>query len=121
LLFSFELCRARLDHGKSYVALGTDFLKALFEDEKELRRRCQIFTACAIVAIVTLRRTFDEYSVPLYWFRLAALTHAGLLTEALRGLVQPSEFYEWARKSVGPPFVWHSAYDRRDAPRWRPE
>jgi hypothetical protein len=120
LLFGFELCTARLGQDKSYETLGTAFLRALFEDNDALRR-CRIFAACAIVTTVILRRTFDESSVPLYWFRLAALTHAGLLTEALRGLTEPSQFYDWAIQAVGTAFFWHVLYDRRDAPRWRSE
>lgn len=121
LLFGFELCRARIEDGKSYAALATDFLKALFDDDEVLRRRCQVFTACAVLTTVNLRRTFTESVVPLYWFRLSALTHAGLLTEALRHLARPEEFYDWARKGYGTQFLWYVLYDRRDAPRWRSE
>ena len=121
LLFGFELCTTRLAQDQSYETLGTTFLQALFGDDNALRQRCQIFSACAVVATVTLRSIFDEFSVPLYWFRLAALTHAGLLTNALRGLSEPSKFFDWAIKAAGTAFFWHILYDRRDAPRWRSE
>jgi hypothetical protein len=121
LLFGFELCAAKLALDKSYEALSTTFLQALFDDHAALRRRCQIFSACAVVATVILRSTFDESSVPLHWFRLAALTHAGLLTNALRALSEPSQFLDWAITTAGNAFFWHVLYDRRDAPRWRSE
>jgi hypothetical protein len=120
LLFGFELCAARFRQDQSYERLGTAFLQSLFEGDDALARRCKIFSACAVVTVVALRRTFDESSVPLYWFRLAALTHAGVLVDALRAL-EPSQFYDWAIKTVGTAFFWHVLYDRRDAPRWRAE
>lgn len=121
LLFGFELCRYKIDHDVAFEELGTRFLLALLGQDDSLRRRCQVFSACAIFTTVLLRERFEEGSVPLFWFRLVALTHAGLLTDALRSLDEPAKFYEWAIKSFGTSFFWGTNYDRRDAPRWRSE
>ncbi len=121
LLCGFELCRPRLEKNKSFERLGAEFLQRLFGDDAQLRRRCEIFSACAIVTTVTLRRTFDEASAPLFWFRLSALTHAGLLTDALRWVNDAPCFLKWVTDGVGTSFHWYGLYDRRDAPRWRPE
>ncbi len=121
LLFGFELCRARVEKSKSFEQLGTKFLEKLFGDDAMLRRRCEMFSACAIVTTVSLRKTFDEASVPLSWFRLAAFTHAGLLADALCWITDAPDFFKWVVERVGTSFLWYVLYDRRDAPRWRSE
>jgi hypothetical protein len=116
LLFDFELCTARIGEDKSYAPLATNFLKALFDDDELLRHRCQVFTACSILATVNLRRIFTEPVVPLYWFRLAALTHAGLLTEALYASMPIVPFpLRWLRTNLSQIDVTENSTDDLNA------
>ena len=121
LLLGFELCANGLNRNLALGRLGTQFLDVIFGDSQRLRERCEIFGACAILSTVTLRRLFKEAVAPLYWVRLAALTHASVLTDALRGLSSTSDFLKWAIDGFGPVYHWETLYDRRDAPRWRAE
>jgi hypothetical protein len=119
LLFGFEVARARATSQVNFVEIGIQFLRRLFGDKA--KARCTIFSACSVAAITRLRMIFEEGSVPLFWFRVAALSHAGVLADALSEISKPEEFLQWVIQQVGPEYVWHTVVDRRDAPRWDPE
>lgn len=117
LMFAFELCGRRVAADASYAAVGTSILNKLFINPGA-ENRFTIFSACAVASTVGLRRIFPEESVPLWWFRLAALSHAGVLTSAFREVQKADDFLRWVADECGPEFIWHTAIDRRDAPRW---
>lgn len=118
LLFAFEVASARILKEKRFEGLGTKALEKLFVDDKASVARSTIFSACAMISAVRLRTVFSELEAPLFWFRLAAFSHAGVLTNALAALPRPDEFLDWAGREIGTSFVWYTAVDRRDAPRW---
>lgn len=121
LLFGFELCRDRLSADTGFSALGMAFLEKLLLDEKSVSNRCNIFSALALISSVKLRHAASASDAPLFWIRLAALTHAGVLTDALSDLSESERFLQWARESFYPTYFWHSVIDRRDAPQWKPD
>jgi hypothetical protein len=121
LLFGFELCRARLSGHKGFDGLGVSFLQKLFIDEKRSMDRCNIFSACALLSTISLRRVAKASNAPLFWVRLASLAHAGVLADSLRGMPETEKFLKWASKNFYPAYIWHGVVDRRDAPRWNPE
>ena len=119
LLFGFEVCMARVAQGATGAAqAGKRFLEKIFGDEAWLQQRCELFAACAVISMVQLRSALKDRPVPLYWFRLAALTHAGVLANALSGMSKTSEFLTWSIKELGASYTWNSAVDTHDAPRW---
>jgi hypothetical protein len=118
LLFAFEVAAARVERERRFGSLGTKALENLLGDEKTAVSRSTVFSACAMISTVRLRTVFSEQEVPLFWFRLAAFSHAGVLADTLAMLSKPEEFLDWARKEVGRNFVWFTTVDRRDAPRW---
>jgi hypothetical protein len=119
LLFGFELCRHRLSEGnRKFEALGTKFLKRLLADDGWLKQRCQIFAASSIITMVHLRPSANARSIPLYWYRLAALAHAGLLADKLETLPKPEGLLRWATDHFGGSYTWHTAVDTREEPRW---
>lgn len=120
LLFGFELCRIKYTEA-AYVDLGCSFLKKLLLDEKRSMARCNVFSAAALVAIVMIRRVRGVERAPLYWTRLAALAHAGVLANALSQLPDAQDFWRWASQRVHHEYGWYSAVDRREAPRWKPD
>jgi hypothetical protein len=122
LVFGFELCQHRLSKGeKAAAVLGTKFLKRLFGDKEWLQSRLELFSACAVIGMVTLRQAANDPPPPLSWFRLAVLSHAGVLTTALRGIKKTSGFFKWIANDFGGTYLWHLAIDPLDEPRWEPD
>jgi hypothetical protein len=121
LIFGFEMCRAFLPKDPAYAELGTRFLEKLVAKQGESRARCNLFCACVTVAMINVRRVAKALSAPVFWVRLAALTHAGVLAHALRGLSNSEDFLKWSIENFGPQYIWHGMIDRREAPRWRPD
>ncbi|WKA27961.1 HTH domain-containing protein [Bradyrhizobium roseum] len=122
LMFGFEVCQDRFSNGEKAAAkLGTTFLKKLLADEKWLQSRLEVFSACAVIGTVTLRPVANEPSPPLSWYRMAVLSHAGVLTTALAGLTKTDKFFEWSARDFGSTYLWHTALDARHDPRWESE
>ena len=122
LVFGFEVCRFRLSQGdKAAAAEGTSFLKTLFASKSSLRSRCELFTACALVTTVALRPIANAANAPLDWFRLAALSHAGVLTDALKHMRKPKDFLKWASSQYATPYWWHTVVDTHEEPKWEAE
>ena len=93
----------------------------VFSDESWLKQRCEVFAAGAVVTMVHLRASANAKGVPLHWFRLAGLTHAGLLANTLKGLPRTEDFLKWAVDNLGGSYTWHTAVDLREEPRWEPD
>jgi len=121
LLFGFELCRDRLSADAGFVGLGRSFLEKLLLDVNASTSRCNIFSALALISTTKVRQAARASNAPLFWIRLAALAHAGVLTDALSGMPDSERFLRWATQNFYATYVWHSVIDRRDAPRWRPD
>jgi len=121
LLFGFELCRDRLSADAGFVGLGRSFLEKLLLDANASINRCNIFSALALISSIKLRRAARASIAPLFWIRLAALAHAGVLTDALGGMPDGERFLRWATQNFYPTYVWHGVIDRREAPRWKPD
>lgn len=119
LLFGFELCRDRLSANSGFDGLGCAFLERLLLDSKGSTSRCNIFSAVALISTTRLRQVARASNAPLFWVRLAALTHAGVLTDALSGLPDSEQFLKWSTQKFYPAYLWHGVIDRRDSPRWR--
>jgi hypothetical protein len=119
LVFGFEACRYRLSEGdEGAIELGTRFLNALFADKSALRARCELFSACAIISTVAIRPIANGAMAPLDWYRQAALSHAGVLTDALRHIRKPSDFLKWTWSQYSGAYWWHTAIDAHEEPKW---
>jgi hypothetical protein len=122
LLFGFEVCQHRLSRGeKAAAALGTKFLKRLLGHKDWLQSRLELFSACAVIGFVTLRPAANDPPLPLWWFRLAVLSHASVLTSALRGIKKPADFLKWSARDFGPAYLWHTVIDKQAEPKWESE
>jgi hypothetical protein len=120
LLTVFEIAADRVESDKRFRSVGEKALQKLLTGKKA-EARSQLFSACALITTVRMRTLFSELQAPLYWFRLAAFAHAGVLTDSLIALSKPKGFLDWARNEMGANYLWFSNVDRRDAPRWDPE
>lgn len=120
LLFGFELCCAHFKkHG--IRELGSLFLDRLFGDRDASFDRCKIFAAFAFLSLSRIRRAARAEQAPVYWSRLAALAHAGVLTDAVFGKIEAAPFFDWMRQRFGPDCIWHVNIERWDSPRWAPQ
>ncbi|RWB74595.1 MAG: hypothetical protein EOQ50_14880 [Mesorhizobium sp.] len=121
LLFGFEMCRALLHKDSAFVDLGSAFLRKLFGDAEASEHRNEMFSACAIVATIEIRRAAKAASAPVFWTRLAALAHAGVLANALGRMPDTVGFLGWVTRNFYPHYVWSCIVDRPETPRWCPD
>jgi len=121
LLFGFELCRALLSTNSKFSDLGSRFLEKLLEDKKASDARCNLFSSLAMIAVTKIRSKVKSSNVPLFWLRVTALAHAGVLTDALKGVTDTPRFLKWASENFYPNYLWTSVVDLQTAPRWNPE
>lgn len=121
LLFGFEICRALLEKDSEFVDLGSAFLRKLLGDVQASERRYEMFSACVIVATIEIRRAAKAASAPVFWTRLAALAHAGVLANALGRMPDTVGFLAWVTSNFYAHYVWNCIVDRREAPRWCPD
>jgi hypothetical protein len=120
LLFGFELCCKFLQTNEAFLRLGTQFLEKLFNPVASLRR-CYVFSAVALMTVTNLRQAAKLPDGPLFWTRLAALTHVGVVTDALGEREDAEEFFHWATEHFYRTYHWYTMIDRREAPRWNPD
>jgi hypothetical protein len=120
LLFAFEVCCKFLHANEALLHLGTQILEKLFDPAASMRRCC-VFSAIALMTVTNLRQAAKLPDAPLFWTRLAALTHAGVVTDALGEREDAEEFFHWASEHFYPTYRWHTMIDRREAPRWKPD
>jgi hypothetical protein len=120
LLFAFELCCKFLQANEAFLRLGTQLLEKLV-DPTASTRRCFVFSAIALMTVTNLRQAAKLPDAPLFWTRLAALTHAGVVADALGEREDAEQFFRWAAEHFYPAYRWHTMIDRREAPRWSPD
>jgi hypothetical protein len=122
LLFGFEACVEKYRNGdRRALVLGRRFLERLFNDDNWLTQRCEIFSASAIISSSRLRTLAEQNNASLYWFRLAAFAHAGVLTNALTNIRDTKGFSNWAVERFSGGYTWHAVVDSREEPRWDSE
>lgn len=121
LLFGFELCCTHRRYGDGFVKLGGKFLQKLLLDRKLSMHRCEIFSAVAMMSTVMIRHLPTVDGRPLFWVRLIALTHASVLTDALRHLPDSEGFFKWSMKHIYQKYTWYGLADRFSSPRWKPD
>jgi hypothetical protein len=122
LLFGFEARVERYRTGdRRALALGRRLLERLFKDDSWLNKRCEVFSACAIISSSRLRTLAEQNGASLYWFRLAAFAHTGVLTNALANIRDTKGFLKWALEHFSGAYTWHAVVDLREEPRWDSE
>jgi hypothetical protein len=74
-----------------------------------------------MIATVNIRPVIKPAGAPLWWVRLAALAHAGVLTDAMTTIANTERLLEWAAGLFTAHYRWTTAIDLHEAPRSRPE
>ena len=121
LLFAFEVAASRLNDGAEWESPGTRALEKLFGDKDATNRRCEVLSAAIVISFAGLRRVREWRAAPLFWRRLAAMTQASVLADALSVMSKPKPFRQWAFKNLGADFHWQTVTDRREGPLWWPQ
>jgi len=118
LLFTFEVAANRLHGGSQWEDIGTRVLEKLFGNKEAFTGRCDLLSAGIVIAFARLAQLAEWKGAPLYWRRLAVLSQAGVVADALGNLREPAALREWAFKQVGSEYYWRALTDRREGPLW---
>lgn len=119
---AFEICADWVKRDPRFIELGERLLDRLFADMDRLRRGCGMFEAAFVIATARLAIHETTRHQPVYWRRLAAASHAGLVVRACgvsdidqKGLVA------WAMHMRGQEYLLSVFSDMAVEPQWRPE
>jgi hypothetical protein len=94
LIFGLELCGALIGNCGDLEDVGKKIFENLFSDSDLLKHRCKLFSACVMISSARLRSIGAALESPLFWHRMAALTHAGVLTNALSDIKDAQNFLD---------------------------
>lgn len=119
---AFEICADCVAKDARFVALGEQLLDRLFADTDALLRRCQTFAAAFVLATARLAMHATTRTRPVYWRRLAAVAHAGLVVRACGASPMEREgLLRWALRLRGLEYKVSVYLDVSVEPQWRPE
>lgn len=118
LIFAFEAAAQNIEKGSEWESIGTQALSKLFDTPEALEKRCQLLAAGVIISSAGLARRAFWKKAPLYWRRLAALSHAAVLADMLAGMPKPEAFLTWASNHLSADYYWQALMDRREGPLW---
>lgn len=82
---AFEICADMAATDARFVELGDEILDRLLKDVSELRSELTTFAAAFIIATAYLAEHETLRKQPVFWRRLAAASHASLVTRVLGG------------------------------------
>lgn len=122
LVGAFEICADALARDARFGALGEQLLDRLFGDTDTLLDRCRTFGAGFVLASAHLALHATTRDRPVYWRRLAAVAHAGLIVRTCASFaVKPEEFLRWALRARRLEYLLSVHLDMAAEPQWRPE
>jgi hypothetical protein len=121
LLFAFEVAAYNLHADQAWEMIGTESLTKLFSSKEEFDDRGRLLAASTIIAYAGLSKVAPWRAAPIYWRRLAAFSHAGVLTDSLWGMCNPEAFLKWAMNHFAAGYHWQVLFERREAPLWWPD
>lgn len=118
---AFEIC-AHQAADQRFVELGDEIIDRLLKDVQRLRNELTTFAAAFIIATAYLAEHETLRKQPVFWRRLAAASHASLVTRVLGGSSDDeSSLLTWAMRLSGKPYYLSILYDAHSEARWRPE
>lgn len=119
---AFDICADRIDSDPRFVALGEEILDRLLSDPKRLHGELTTFATGFVVASAYLAEHQTLRRQPVFWRRLAAASHAALVTRVLGGSNdEESSLLNWAMRITGKSFYLSVMSDFDVEPRWRPD
>lgn len=122
LLGIVEICAMRAADDRRFVGLGARALRRLFLDMPRLERSCGLFAPTFVIVTAFLATHENFASRPVYWRRLAAAAHAGLIVRAC-GVADSTydDLLRWAFSVSGDEYMMSVLADMAEEPGWRPD
>ncbi|MGY3233321.1 hypothetical protein ACVMAJ_000211 [Bradyrhizobium sp. USDA 4448] len=119
---AFDICADRTDSDSRFVELGEEILDRLLSDPKRLHGELTTFATGFVVASAYLAEHQTLRRQPVFWRRLAAASHAALVTRVLGGSNdEEGSLLNWAMRITGKSFYLSVMNDFDVEPRWRPD
>jgi hypothetical protein len=119
---AFDICVDRALSDARFKELGDTILKRLLNHPKRLRGELATFATTFVIAGAYLAKHEVLRKQPVFWRRLAAASHASLVSRILGGgRDDDRSLLTWAMGLSGKTFYLSVLNDAHDAPRWRPD
>lgn len=119
---AFEICADLAAADVQFTELGDAILDRLLKEPERLRNELTTFAAAFIIATAHLAEHETLRKQPVFWRRLAATSHASLVTRVLSGSSDgESSLLTWAMRISGKTYYLSVLNDAHSEPRWRPD
>lgn len=119
---AFDLCADRVAVDERFADLGDAILIRLLSDPQRLRSELTVFATTFVIAGAHLAEHETLRKEPVFWRRLAAASHASLVTRILGpGSDDEPSLLTWATRLAGKTFYLSVLNDSYVEPRWRPD
>jgi hypothetical protein len=119
---AFDICADRVSTDDRFADLGDAILDRLLADPKNLLGELATFATAFIIATAHLAAHEVLRRQPVFWRRLAASSHASLVTRILGpNSADEHPLLNWAMRETGKLFYLSILNDAHVEPRWRPD
>ncbi|MBR0899104.1 hypothetical protein JQ616_29480 [Bradyrhizobium tropiciagri] len=121
---AFDICAARALAEPQFVALGDELLDRILGDRTRLLGELTTFATAFVFAVAFLAEHQTLRHQPVFWRRLAAASHASLVTRVLGPGTDDEEdrsLLNWAMRISGKAYYLSVMNDFDHEPRWRPD
>ncbi len=119
---AFEICADQAQSSARFIELGDEILDRLLKDAEELRNQLTTFAAAFTIATAYLAKHETLRKQQVFWRRLAAASHASLVTRVLGASSDgESSLLTWAIQLSGKTFYLSVLNDAPSEARWRPD
>lgn len=119
---AFDICAGRVSSDDRFADLGDAILDKLLTDQKRLLGELATFATAFVIATAHLAAHEELRKQPVFWRRLAAASHASLVTRILgSNSAEEHPLLKWAMRETGKLFYLSVLNDAHDEPRWRPD
>lgn len=122
LVGAFEIASRQAASSVEAAVLCSEILKKLFGDMEEIEARCYLFAAVFVLATARLATSSSTQKCPVFWRRLVAAAHAGLVVRTCNA--SPYDYEKLlglALQQYGREYLLSCALDMRSEQRWDPE
>jgi hypothetical protein len=119
---AFDICADRVSTDNRFVDLGEAILNRLLADPKRVLGELATFATAFVIASGHLAQHEVLRKQPVFWRRLAAASHASLVTRILGSNSDDEHpLFSWAMRETGKLFYLSVLNDGHVEPRWRPD
>jgi hypothetical protein len=120
---AFDICAERALAEPQFVGLGDELLERILGNRKRLQGELTTFATAFVFASAFLAEHQTLRHQPVFWRRLAAASHASLVTRVLGpgNDDEDSSLLSWAMRISGKTYYLSVMNDFDHEPRWRPD